>query len=227
MHLQLKPHHFWSVILQTQPQMILAHKNYILEHRNPPKKILELWIHLFTFWSKCTDMAFLPSPSYINKVHTKNTINYVFCIFSSWRNFVFVVLSFLLWSTVGLIVTTLALILFTFFFGLAPLLVAEATALIPGNEKFQKRIEYANVIDYYFSKRWYYLFQLMLAGNLLFSNLTSIRVSSQVSFLARFVILFFLCIFSKELNPTRLFFVFCILSCFVVDCGQFDSIYFW
>jgi amino acid permease len=85
-----------------------------------------------------------------------------------------------IYQQVGLVVATLALILFTFFFGLAPLLVAEATALIPGNDKFQKRIEFANLIDFYFSKRWYYIFQVLLAGNLLLSNLTNIRVSSQI-----------------------------------------------
>jgi hypothetical protein len=84
--------------------------------------------------------------------------------------------------SVGLVVATVSLIVFTFFFGLAPLLVAEATALIPGNDRFQQRIEFANLIDFYFSKRWYYIFQIMLAGNLLGSNLASIRVSSQVSF---------------------------------------------
>ncbi len=53
-------------------------------------------------------------------------------------------------------------------------------ALIPGNDKYQKRIEFVNLVEYYFGKKAYYVFQIMLAVNLSSSNLASIRVSAQV-----------------------------------------------
>jgi hypothetical protein len=82
--------------------------------------------------------------------------------------------------TVGLVPTTLFLVYFTLISTICPLLVAEAMALIPGNDKYQRRIEFVNLVEYYFGKKAYYVFQIMLAANLSSSNLASIRVSAQV-----------------------------------------------
>jgi amino acid permease len=85
----------------------------------------------------------------------------------------------IVYQQVGLVPTTLFLVYFTLISTICPLLVAEAMALIPGNDKYQRRIEFVNLVEYYFGKKAYYVFQIMLAANLSSSNLASIRVSAQ------------------------------------------------
>jgi len=57
---------------------------------------------------------------------------------------------------------------------------AEAMTHIPGNDKFQDRIEYSTIVRYYFGKNWYNAAQLGLNGALQSLNIISIIQSAQV-----------------------------------------------
>lgn len=72
------------------------------------------------------------------------------------------------------------LILITLLSALCGYMVVEAMVLIPGNEKFNKRIEYTSLVDHYLPRSWYLVVQAFYQMALAAQSISMIIQSSQV-----------------------------------------------
>jgi hypothetical protein len=82
---------------------------------------------------------------------------------------------------VGLWVMTAMLIFFTALTSFACTMLTEAMALIPGNERFQKRIEFSNLVHILFGQKLYIAQQICYNLAMQSLNIASIIVTAQVS----------------------------------------------
>lgn len=72
------------------------------------------------------------------------------------------------------------LIFFTALTSFACTMLTEAMALIPGNENFQKRIEFSNLTHILFGPKFYYVQQICYNMAMQSLNIGSIVVTAQV-----------------------------------------------
>lgn len=104
----------------------------------------------------------------------------------------------------GWVLTTLVLIVLSFIANMAPLMLTEAQAMIPGNRYFDLDVEYIGIVQYYFGKVGYWAFQAIINIYILAVNIAAIRVSSQA--VDSFLILAFKKTFGLQLYPKAGFF---------------------
>jgi len=64
--------------------------------------------------------------------------------------------------------------------GFSATMMCKAMSMVPGNDRFQGRIELAGLARHYFPKWGYYLTLLLLVVSLQATNIASIIISSQV-----------------------------------------------
>lgn len=72
------------------------------------------------------------------------------------------------------------LLFFTAVSSLASTMITEAMALIPGNENFQRRLEFSNLALILFGKKFYYMQQLFFNVSMQSLNIASIIITAQV-----------------------------------------------
>jgi hypothetical protein len=72
------------------------------------------------------------------------------------------------------------LLFFTAVSSLASTMITEAMALIPGNENFQRRLEFSNLALILFGKKFYYVQQLFFNVSMQSLNIASIIITAQV-----------------------------------------------
>eukprot|EP01118_Nematostelium_gracile_P003930 TRINITY_DN1462_c0_g1_i2.p1 TRINITY_DN1462_c0_g1~~TRINITY_DN1462_c0_g1_i2.p1 ORF type:complete len:496 (-),score=101.49 TRINITY_DN1462_c0_g1_i2:89-1576(-) len=99
----------------------------------------------------------------------------------------------------GWVIPSLVIVFFFVLSSFSATTLIEAIRMIPGNENFQKRVEYANVVEHYYGKKAYYVFQLMLNICLQSINIASIIVCAQS--IDSFLIFCFKKTFALELYP--------------------------
>jgi hypothetical protein len=80
----------------------------------------------------------------------------------------------------GYIFTIICYIIFAFISGFAVLFIVEAMQAIPGNKHFQGSVEYATLINFYFTKKEHILGQILLYGALQSNAIQCIILSAQV-----------------------------------------------
>jgi hypothetical protein len=116
------------------------------------------------------------------------------------QNYGFAILGVpLVFQQSGWILTTVVMLVLSFIANMAPLLLTEAQAMIPGNGKFKLDIEYIGIVQYYFGKIGYWAFQGIINVYILAVNIAAIRVSSQA--VDSFLILAFKKTFGIEFYP--------------------------
>ena len=81
------------------------------------------------------------------------------------------------------------LILMFFLSSLAATMLCEAMALIPGNENYEKRVEFSTIVEHYYGHKAYIVTQCVYSLSLQTLNIASIIVTAQVmdQFLVRIV----------------------------------------
>jgi amino acid permease len=85
----------------------------------------------------------------------------------------------LLFQQVGPILMVVFLLFFTAVSSLASTMITEAMALIPGNENFQRRLEFSNLALILFGKKFYYMQQLFFNVSMQSLNIASIIITAQ------------------------------------------------
>ncbi|EGC29268.1 hypothetical protein DICPUDRAFT_159166 [Dictyostelium purpureum] len=80
----------------------------------------------------------------------------------------------------GWILTTLGYILMLTLSSLAGLFIIESMSTIPGNSRFQLRVEFTMICRFYFGKWGYILSQFFINASLQITNIASIIICSQV-----------------------------------------------
>ncbi|KAI8908525.1 hypothetical protein EDD86DRAFT_276308 [Gorgonomyces haynaldii] len=79
----------------------------------------------------------------------------------------------------GWITPTLAFIVFGILATVASLFVCEALTRFPGNDSFQRNIEFTVMVHQFYGRYWYYLFLFILYGSLQSVNIASLVGSAQ------------------------------------------------
>ncbi|KAL6044765.1 hypothetical protein QOT17_023147 [Balamuthia mandrillaris] len=79
----------------------------------------------------------------------------------------------------GLLVSLATMALFTVLSSLASCMLCEGIARLPGNDRFQLRVEYANAVRHYFGRAWHFVFQVFLNVSLQTMNVASIIICAQ------------------------------------------------
>lgn len=82
-------------------------------------------------------------------------------------------------QTAGWLLPCLAFIVFGSLAAIASLFIVEASSRFPGNESFQRNVEFTVMIHQFFGRYWYYLFIFILYGSLQSVNVASIVGSAQ------------------------------------------------
>ncbi|KAM9986825.1 hypothetical protein ACTFIY_011250 [Dictyostelium cf. discoideum] len=80
----------------------------------------------------------------------------------------------------GWILTLIGYLLMLILSSLAGLFIIESMSTIPGNSKFQLRVEFTMICRFYFGKFGYILSQIFINASLLISNIASIIICAQV-----------------------------------------------
>ncbi|KAI8904975.1 hypothetical protein BC831DRAFT_421506 [Entophlyctis helioformis] len=80
----------------------------------------------------------------------------------------------------GWFVPTLSLIGIGILTGFASLFCIEATSKFPGNERFERNIEFTVLVHQFYGKKWLYIMFFFLYGSLTSTNVTAIVGSAQV-----------------------------------------------
>jgi amino acid permease len=82
-------------------------------------------------------------------------------------------------QTAGWVTPTLAFIIFGALAGISSLFVIEASSRFPGNDVFQRNVEFTVMVHQFYGRNWYYLFIVILYGSLQSVNVASIVGSAQ------------------------------------------------
>jgi amino acid permease len=114
----------------------------------------------------------------------------------------------------GWVVPTVTLVFFLFISAWSATALIEAIRLMPGNSKFGKRVEYATAVEYYFGRKLYYAFQILLNLCLQSINIASITVCAQS--LDNFIVFLFKKSFALRVYPHPGF-----------VSGNYDQVYSW
>eukprot|EP00842_Homolaphlyctis_polyrhiza_P006555 jgi/Hompol1/6900/HPOL_003765-RA len=64
--------------------------------------------------------------------------------------------------------------------GIASLFVVEASSRFPGNEQFERNVEFTILVHQFYGRRWYYALIFILYGSLTSTNIASIVGASQI-----------------------------------------------
>ena len=85
-----------------------------------------------------------------------------------------------MYQEAGWLLPTLALVLLMVVCGVGGVMLVECMSMMPGNGRFQRRVEYTSVMKHYCTRRWYVLISLFYQLSLTITNLSLIIQSIQV-----------------------------------------------
>jgi amino acid permease len=106
----------------------------------------------------------------------------------------------IIYQQAGWVVPTLMLLLMSLVATFSGTLLCEAMSLIPGNDNFQRRVEFATCVKYYFSRRWYLASQVLFNVCLQVQLVAGIIVSASV--MDEFIVFLFGRSYALEYYPS-------------------------
>ncbi|KAH6566661.1 hypothetical protein BASA50_007167 [Batrachochytrium salamandrivorans] len=83
-------------------------------------------------------------------------------------------------QSAGWLIPTLAFIIIGILTGFSCLFVLEACSIFPGNDRFQRNIEFTVLVHQFYGRNWYYVMIFILYGSLQSTNVASIIGCAQV-----------------------------------------------